>query len=254
MGKTAFCLDIARHVAVHQKKTAALFSLEMSKEQLTLRLICSESKVDSHRVRTGSVAPGDWPNISAGVDRLYTAPMFIDDSTGITALQMRAKCRRLKAEHGLGIVIIDYLQLMQSHGRSDNRSQEIGEIARALKGLARELHVPVIALSQLSRAVEQRPDKRPALSDLRESGSIEAEADLVMFIYRDAYYKRREIIYDDTGNMVTPITGDEAGKLDNTAEIIIGKQRNGPTGLIKLAFVPKYACFENLEEFRGDFE
>lgn len=252
MGKTAFCMDIARHVSVHQKKPVAIFSLEMSKEQLALRLICSESKVDSHRVRTGYVPDKDWPRLAEGVARLYEAPMFIDDTTDVSSLQMRGKCRRLKAEHGLSLVVVDYLQLMQSGRRVENRTQEISEIARSLKGLARELQVPVIALSQLSRAVEQRQDKRPMLSDLRESGSIEAEADVVMFLYRDAYYKRKELILDEDGDPLEqmPASGEDA--VDNTAEVIISKQRNGPTGTIKLAFVQKYACFENLEEYRKD--
>lgn len=251
MGKTAFVLDIARHVAVRDKNPVAIFSLEMSKEQLALRLICSESKVDSHRLRTGYVQDKEWPLLADGVGRLYAAPMFIDDSTEVSALQMRAKCRRLKAEHGLSLVMVDYLQLMQSHRRTENRTQEISEIARALKSLARELQVPVIALSQLSRAVEQRPDKRPMLSDLRESGSIEAEADIVMFLYRESYYKRKEISMGEDGE-ISAVSNDDALQPVSEAEVIIGKQRNGPTGTIKLAFVQKYACFENLEQYRAD--
>ena len=249
MGKTAFVLDIARHVAIREKKPVAVFSLEMSKEQLTLRLVCSESKVDSHRLRTGRIQESEWPLLADGVGRLYTAPIFIDDNTATSPLQMRAKCRRLKAEHGLGLVVIDYLQLMQGSKRTENRVQEIGEIARSLKGLARELGVPVIALSQLSRAVEQRENKRPMLSDLRESGSIEAEADVVAFIYREAYYKQKAIIMNQDGQ---PVDINAVTEDDNTAEIIIGKQRNGPTGTIRLAFVPKFACFENLEEYRSE--
>lgn len=249
MGKTAFCLDIARHVAIHQKKPVAIFSLEMAKEQLALRLICSESRVDSHRLRTGYVQDKEWPLLAEGVGRLYAAPIYVDDSTEVSSLQMRGKCRRLKAEQGLSLVIVDYLQLMQSHRRAENRNQEISEIARSLKGLARELQVPVIALSQLSRAVEQRQDRRPILSDLRESGSIEAEADVVMFLYRESYYKRREIILDEDGS-VDLAAAQDAASADNTAEIIIGKQRNGPTGTIKLAFLQKFACFENLEQHR----
>jgi replicative DNA helicase len=253
MGKTAFCLDIAKHVAIHEKQPVAVFSLEMAKEQLTIRLMCSESRVDSHRVRTGYVLEKDWEHLAAGVGRLYSAPIFIDDTSGLSALQMRAKARRLQAEQGgLGLIVIDYLQLMQGHRRTDNRTQEIAEIARALKGLARELHVPVIALSQLSRAVEQRPNKRPMLSDLRESGSIEAEADLVMFLYRDAYYKQKELITDEGGNMIDSVAnGDED---DNVAEVIVGKQRNGPTGTIKVMWQPQFASFGNLEEFRRDYE
>lgn len=252
MGKTAFCLDIARHVAIQEKLPVAIFSLEMSKEQLVLRLICSEAHVDSHRVRTGYLNKDEWKPLTAGVDRLYTAPIYIDDSTGTNAMQMRAKCRRLKAEHGLGLVIVDYLQLMQSHRRVENRNQEISEIARALKGLARDLKVPVIALSQLSRAVEHRVDRRPMLSDLRESGSIEAEADVVMMLYRKDYYQQKEFVMagaeDDAIDFSPPDEPDEK----DVAEIIVAKQRNGPTGTIKLKFMSKFACFENLEEHRRD--
>ena len=251
MGKTAFCLDIARHVAIHQKKPVALFSLEMAKEQLALRLICSESRVDSHRLRTGYLQDKEWPLLAEGVGRLYTAPVFIDDSTDVSVLQMRGKCRRLKAEHGLSLVIIDYLQLVRAHRHAENRNQEISEIARSLKGLARELQVPVIALSQLSRAVEHRQVQKPILADLRESGSIEAEADVVMFLYRKAYYDRKEIVLGEDG---IPVDETEIGdtKADNTAEIMIAKQRNGPTGTIRLAFLQKFACFENLEEHRKE--
>lgn len=254
MGKTAFSLDIGRHVAIQSNLPVAIFSLEMAKEQLALRLICSESRVDSHRLRTGYVQDKEWPLLAEGVGRLYTAPIFIDDSTDISSLQMRGKCRRLKAEHGLSLVIVDYLQLMQSHRRAENRNQEISEIARSLKGLARELRVPVIALSQLSRAVEARQDRRPVLSDLRESGSIEAEADLVIFLYRGAYYKRKEIVLDEEGIPVDESASGDETKTDNTAEIIIAKQRNGPTGTVKLAFMRKFACFENLEEHRKEAE
>ncbi len=251
MGKTAFVLDIARHVSIREKLPVAVFSLEMAKEQLALRLICSESRVDAHRLRTGYIQDKEWPLLADGVGRLYEAPMFIDDTTECSALQMRAKCRRLKAEHGLSMVIVDYLQLMQSHRRTENRNQEISEIARALKSLARELQVPVIALSQLSRAVEQRQDRRPMLSDLRESGSIEAEADLVIFLYREAYYKRKEIMMNADGE-IEPALAAEAMAPVSEAEIIVGKQRNGPTGTIKLAFLQKYACFENLEQYRDE--
>lgn len=254
MGKTAFCLDIARHVAIQQKKSVAIFSLEMAKDPLALRLICSESRIDSHRLRTGYVQDKEWPLLAEGVGRLYTAPIFIDDSTDISPLQMRGKCRRLNAEHGLSLIIVDYLQLMQSHRRVENRNQEISEIARSLKGLARELQVPVIALSQLSRAVEHRQDRKPILSDLRESGSIEAEADLVIFLYRKAYYDQREIVLGEDGAPMDEPAGEGMPKLDNTAEIIISKQRNGPTGMIKLAFLQKFACFENMEEHRREPE
>ncbi len=248
MGKTAFALDIARHTAIKEQKPVAVFSLEMSKEQLTLRLICSESHVDAHRLRTGYMENRDWPKLADGVGRLYTAPLYIDDTTDCTALQMRSKCRRLKAEHGLSLVVVDYLQLMQSHRRVDNRTQEIAEIARALKSLAREMQVPVIACAQLSRAVEQRQDKRPMLSDLRESGSIEAEADVVMFLYRSDYYKQKEIIMDDEGAPEDQPPVDGAEK--DITEIIIGKQRNGPTGMIRLKFLPQYTCFGNLASQR----
>ncbi len=190
----------------------------------------------------------DWPKLAEGVGRLYTAPIFIDDTTDVTALQMRSKCRRLKAEHGLSLVVVDYLQLMQSHRRVENRTQEIAEMARALKSLAREMQVPVIACSQLSRAVEQRQDKRPMLSDLRESGSIEAEADLVMFLYRADYYKRKEIAVDEDGVPAEepPAAADDSEQEKGVTEIIIGKQRNGPTGMIKLKFLQQYASFGNL--------
>ncbi|MDI6828081.1 MAG: replicative DNA helicase [Armatimonadota bacterium] len=256
MGKTAFCLDIARHVSIHEKKPVAIFSLEMSKEQLTIRLICSQSRVDSHRLRTGYIQTNEWTKLAEGVGMLYNAPIFIDDSTDMTPLQMRAKCRRLKAEHGLALVIIDYLQLMQSHRQGDNRNQEIAEIARMLKGLARELDVPVVVLSQLSRAVEQRQDKRPILSDLRESGAIEAEADLVAFLYRPDYYKHAPAIevagdIDNADSDEIPAVPQGETVVHKT-EIIIAKQRNGPTGTIHLAFLPKFASFEDLEEDREE--
>jgi len=252
MGKTALCLDIARHVAVNEKEPVAVFSLETSKEQLTIRLICSHSRVDSHRLRTGYLQSKEWLRLAEGVGALYSAPIFVDDSTDISALQMRAKCRRLRAEHGLSLVIVDYLQLMQSHRRAENRTQEIGEIARALKGMGRELGVPVVALSQLSRAVEQRQDRRPILSDLRESGSIEAEADLVMLLHRAAYYT-----HPDAKDVIEEMA--EEGKVGKTpagetvvheTDVIIAKQRNGPTGKVHLAFLPKFASFEDLEEGR----
>lgn len=256
VGKTALCLDIARHVAIEEKKPVAIFSLEMSKEQLALRLICSQSRVDSHRLRTGYIQNQEWVRLAEGVGQLYTAPMFIDDSVDISALQMRAKCRRLKAEHGLSLVIVDYLQLMRWHRRTDNRTQEISEIARALKGMARELEVPVVALSQLSRAVEQRQDRKPVLSDLRESGSIEAEADLVAFLYRAAYYRQEDAmdLIDDIGEDKETVKTPAGETRVHKTEIIIGKQRNGPTGVIRLAFLPKFACFEDLEEGRTEAE
>lgn len=253
MGKTALSLDIARHVAIREKQPVAVFSLEMSKEQLALRMICSESRVDSHRLRTGYIRDKEWPLLTKGVDRLYTAPMFIDDSTDVSPLQMRAKCRRLKAEHGLSLIIVDYLQLIRWHRRVENRNQEISEIARSLKGLARELKVPVIALSQLSRTVERREDKKPVLSDLRESGSIEAEADVVMMLHRPEYYKHKEVVIGDDGNPMELEDDGGEGEQDLT-DIIVAKQRNGPTGTVKLKFMPQFASFVNPEKHRKEYE
>ncbi len=243
MGKTSLVLSIAQHVAIREKKAVAIFSLEMSKEQLCIRMICSEARVDAHRLRTGFLQKDDWREVGHACAVLSETLIFIDDSPDCSALEMRAKCRRLKAEHDLGMVVVDYLQLMRGHKRAENRNQEIGEIARALKSLARELQVPVIALSQLSRAVEQRNDKRPMLSDLRESGSIEAEADVVVFIYRDNYYKMKEHQSRDDDER----KGDSYEEDDmEEAELIIAKQRNGPTGMVKVAFHPRYARFDNL--------
>ena len=221
MGKTAFVLNIAQHVAFRQEKAVAIFSLEMSKEQLVNRLFSLEAHVDAQILRTGNLKDSDWEKL------------IIDDTSGISITEMRSKCRKYKLEHGLDLIIIDYLQLMSgSGGRSnESRQQEISEISRSLKGLARELNVPVIALSQLSRAVEQRTDKRPMLSDLRESGAIEQDADVCMFIYREDYY--------------IPDTEDK-----NIAEIIIAKQRNGPVGTVRLAWMPQYTRFGN--ELRQD--
>jgi len=227
MGKTAFCMTIAQYIAVSKNTPVALFSLEMSKSQLVQRMLCSEARVDAHNLRKGRLAESDWPTLSMAAGRLASAPIFIDDTAGITCLEIKAKARRLKAQANLGLVIIDYLQLITSSGRVENRQQEISEISRSLKGLARELNVPVIAVSQLSRAVEQRIERRPRLSDLRESGAIEQDADLVVFLYREEYYKPKT---------------DRKG----IAEVIISKQRNGPTGQIDLAFVKEYAKFENL--------
>jgi len=227
MGKTAFCMTVAQYIAVSKNTPVALFSLEMSKSQLVQRMLCSEARVDAHNLRKGRLAESDWPTLSMAAGRLASAPIFIDDTAGITCLEIKAKARRLKAQHNLGLVIIDYLQLITSSGRVENRQQEISEISRSLKGLARELNVPVIAVSQLSRAVEQRIERRPRLSDLRESGAIEQDADLVVFLYREEYYKPKT---------------DRKG----IAEVIISKQRNGPTGQIDLAFVKEYAKFENL--------
>jgi replicative DNA helicase len=242
MGKTSLCLSIAEHVAIIEKKPVAIFSLEMSKEQLALRMLCSQAQVDAHKLRTGQLSFEEWDQLAKVVHGMYEAPIFIDDATESTALTMRAKCRRLMAEHGLGMIVVDYLQLMRSHRRNENRVQEIGEIARGLKSLARELNVPVIALSQLSRAVEQRENKRPMLSDLRESGSIEAEADMVCFLYRDAYYKQKES-YDATDRGQR----DDREEVEET-EIIVGKHRNGPTGFVKVGFMSRYAKFVDLAD------
>ncbi|MBU4348918.1 replicative DNA helicase [bacterium] len=227
MGKTAFCMTVAQYIAVSKNTPVALFSLEMSKSQLVQRMLCSEARVDAHNLRKGRLAESDWPKLSMAAGRLSSAPIFIDDTAGITCLEIKAKARRLKAQHNLGLVIIDYLQLITSSGRVENRQQEISEISRSLKVLAREINVPIIAVSQLSRAVEQRIERRPRLSDLRESGAIEQDADLVVFLYREEYYKPKT---------------DRKG----IAEVIISKQRNGPTGQIDLAFVKEYAKFENL--------
>ena len=228
MGKTAFVLNIAQHVAFKVEKTVAIFSLEMSKEQLVNRLFALESQVDSQSLRTGNLKDTDWEKLIEGAGIIGRSNLIIDDTPGISISEMRSKCRKYKLEHGLELIIIDYLQLMSGSvgGRSESRQQEISDISRSLKALARELNVPVIALSQLSRAVEQRPDHRPMLSDLRESGAIEQDADVVMFIYRDDYYHK------DTDR-------------PNIAEIIIAKQRNGPIGTVELTWLPNYTKFAN---------
>lgn len=229
MGKTAFTLNIAQYVALREKKPVAFFSLEMSKEQLVQRMICAEAAIDSSKLRIGDLADSDWPKLINACTRLYEAPLFIDDTAGITVTEMRSKARRLKTEHGLHLIVIDYLQLMQgSSSRSgENRQQEISEISRSLKALARELHVPIIALSQLSRSVESRQVKRPMLSDLRESGSLEQDADIVSFLYREDYY--------------TPETENK-----NITEIIIAKHRNGPVDTVKLFFHKQFTRFADL--------
>ncbi len=247
MGKTSLALTMAQHAAVARQAPVAIFSLEMSKEQLCLRMICSEAEVDAHRLRTGMLQDRDWAKVGHACAKLSEAPIFIDDSPDCSVLEMRGKCRRLAAEAGLKLIVVDYLQLMRAHKRTDNRTQEIGEIARGLKGLARELKVPVIALSQLSRAVEQRVDKRPMLSDLRESGSIEAEADIVMFIYRDEYYKNKEAVSSDDDGAESAMREQGVHKVEE-AELIIAKQRNGPTGTVKLMFLPRYTRFANADD------
>ena len=228
MGKTSFCLNVAQHAAQRVGETVGLFSLEMSRAQLALRLLCADARIDAHRLRTGKLTEKDWARLAKSYTDLSQAKIFIDDSATITPLEMRAKCRRLKAEHGLGLIIVDYLQLVTGGGRIENRQQEMSSISRSMKGLAKELDVPVVALSQLSRAPEARPDRRPQLSDLRESGAIEQDADIVMFIYREEEHKP---------------TDENQG----IAEIIIGKQRNGPTGSRRLAFIMEFTRFENLE-------
>jgi len=235
MGKTALALNITQHAAIEGGITSAIFSLEMSKEQLALRMLCSQAKVDAHRLRGGFLSESDWPNLTRAAGHLSEAPIFIDDTPGLTMLEMRAKSRRLKAEHKLGLIVVDYLQLMRGRAASENREQEISDISRSLKALAKELHLPVIALSQLNRKVEDRGDKRPQLADLRESGAIEQDADVIIFLYRDEVYNRSE-------------DNPHKGK----AEIIVGKQRNGPTDRFELAFLDKYTCFENLSAIRED--
>ncbi len=229
MGKTAFVLNVAQYAAVKNNVTVAIFSLEMSKEQLVNRMLCAQSLVDAQKVRTGELTAEDWSKLVDGMGILSEAPIYIDDTPGITAMDIRAKCRRLKLEKGLGLVVIDYLQLMSGSGRSDSRQQEISEISRSLKAVAREIEAPVIALSQLSRACESRSDHRPMLSDLRESGAIEQDADLVAFLYRDEYY-----FPEKTENK-------------NKAELIIAKQRNGPTGTVNLTWLGQYTKFANME-------
>lgn len=227
MGKTAFALNIGAHVGTTGERTVGVFSLEMAKEQLFLRMLTSAAQVDSHRFRTGLLTDADYASLSEAMTSLSDARVYIDDTPSLGVLEMRAKSRRLQAEHGLDLIIIDYLQLMQGRGRFENRNQEIASISRSLKALAKELDVPVVALSQLSRAPESRGDKRPQLSDLRESGALEQDADVVMFIFREDMYE-------------------ETPENENVAEIIIGKQRNGPTGTVRLAFLKQQTRFENL--------
>jgi replicative DNA helicase len=229
MGKTSLVLNMAQHVGTATSMTVGFFSLEMSKEQLFMRMLTSEARIDAHRFRTGHLSEKDYGRLSHALGTLAEARVFIDDAASIGVLEMRAKARRLKAEHGLDLLIIDYLQLMQGRGRFESRQQEVSAISRSLKGLAKELSVPIVALSQLSRAPEGRTDHRPQLSDLRESGAIEQDADLVLFIYRPEVYQKEETSPEDQG----------------IAEIIIGKQRNGPIGSVKLSFLNQYTRFEN---------
>ncbi len=229
MGKTAFVLNLAQHMAFHKNVTVAVFSLEMSKEQLVNRLLSLESRVNSHNIRTGDLTDNEWEQLIESADIIGNSNLIIDDTPSISISELRSKCRKFKMEKNLGIIIIDYLQLMTAGGRVESRQQEISEISRSLKALARELNVPVIALSQLSRAVEQRPDHRPMMSDLRESGAIEQDADVVMFLYRDDYYNK------DTDR-------------PNVAEVIIAKQRNGAIGTVELLWLPNYTKFANMEK------
>ena len=233
MGKTAFTLNIAAHVVLRAKEPVAFFSLEMSKEQLVQRLLCSEGRIDSQRLRVGELEEKEWGDLIDTANRLSAAPLYIDDTPGITVMELRSKARRLKAEHGLSLIVIDYLQLMQGRAskNGDNRQQEISEISRSLKALARELNVPVIALSQLSRSVESRQIKRPMLSDLRESGSLEQDADIVMFLYREDYY-------------------DPETENKNITEVIIAKHRNGPVDTVDLTFLKQFTKFGNFSRMQ----
>lgn len=226
MGKTAFALNIIQNAAIRSNVPTAVFSLEMSREQLVNRMLCSEAMLDAQRLRTGELTDSDWADLIQAMGPLSQAPIYIDDTPGVTPMEVRSKCRRLKVEKGLGLIVIDYLQLMSGNGRTDSRQQEISEISRSLKAIAREMEAPVIALSQLSRACEQRADHRPMLSDLRESGAIEQDADVVAFLYRDEYY------FPDT-------------EKKNQAELIIAKQRNGPTGTVDLTWMGQYTKFGN---------
>ncbi len=226
MGKTSFALNIAQHAAIKGELPVAVFSMEMPSEQLAMRMLSSLGRIDQHRVRTGRLSDDDWPRLTHSVGILSEAKMFIDDTPALTPSDLRARCRRLAREHGIGLIVIDYLQLMQVHGNKENRATEISEISRALKALAKELSCPVIALSQLNRSLENRTDKRPVMSDLRESGAIEQDADVIFFIYRDEVYNEET---QDKG----------------IAEIIIGKQRNGPIGTVRLTFLGEYTRFEN---------
>ncbi|OGX06532.1 MAG: replicative DNA helicase [Omnitrophica WOR_2 bacterium GWA2_47_8] len=227
MGKSALAISMAEYAAIEMKKPVAVFSLEMSKEQLVQRMLCSQARVDAHKVRSGFLSPSDWPKLTAAAGKLSAAPIFIDDSPGISAIELRSKARRLKSNFDVQLIILDYLQLMRSSYKTDSRQQEISDISRSLKALARELNVPILGLSQLSRAVESRQDHRPQLSDLRESGAIEQDADLVMLLMREEYYMPTE---ENKG----------------IAEVNIAKQRNGPVGTVKLVFVKEFMRFENL--------
>lgn len=226
MGKTSLAMNIAENAAVGSKSPVAIFSMEMPGEQLAMRMMASLGRINAHKVRTGKLEDDDWPRLTHAIGLLAEAPMFVDDTPALNPLELRTRARRLKREHGLGLIVVDYLQLMQSPEAGENRATEISSITRGLKSLAKELNVPLIALSQLNRSLEQRPNKRPVMSDLRESGAIEQDADVIFFIYRDEVYN-------------------EDSQDKGTAEIIIGKQRNGPTGKVKLTFLGEYTRFEN---------
>jgi replicative DNA helicase len=236
MGKTSLALNIAQHVGTKTDLTVAIFSLEMSKQQLFFRMLTGEARIDAHRLRSGMLGERDWGRLSQAIGALSETRIFIDDSPSIGVLEMRAKSRRLAAEHGLSLVIIDYVQLMQGRGKFENRTLELAAISRSLKGLAKELRVPIVLLSQLSRAPESRSDHRPQLSDLRESGALEQDADVVLFIYRGDMYADR---------------GEPAADAQGVAELILAKQRNGPTGVVKLAFIREFTRFENLAQGQG---
>lgn len=233
MGKTTFAMNIAEHASVKCQIPVAVFSMEMPGEQLAMRMLSSLGRIDQHKVRTGKLGDDDWPKLTHAVGQLAEAPLFIDDTPALTPTELRSRARRLMREHGLGLIVIDYLQLMQVRGTSENRTNEISEISRSLKSLAKELNVPIIALSQLNRSLEQRPNKRPVMSDLRESGAIEQDADVITFIYRDEVY-----------NEDSPEKG--------IAEIIIGKQRNGPIGTARMTFIGQYTRFENYTNIYED--
>lgn len=245
MGKTALALTIARNAAVDNKHGVGIFSLEMANQELAMRMLCAEARVNSHLVRTGNLPQKQWKNLSIHVGTLAEAPIYIDDTPAVSVLEVRSKARRIMAEHNIELIIVDYLQLMQGPRNVENRQQEISAITRSLKALAKELNIPVIALSQLSRAVEQRTDKRPILSDLRESGAIEQDSDVVMFLYREWFYKKFQKSDDSMDDF-----DDNSDK--KAAEIIVAKQRNGPTGLVKATFIEQYARFENLARYTED--
>jgi replicative DNA helicase len=232
MGKTAFAMNMAMRAAVMHGVPTAIFSLEMSMEQIMQRMLCCWGKVDLAKLRRGRLDDEDWSRLYDAANHLSPAPIYVDDTAAITTMDLRARCRRLKSERGLGLIVVDYLQLMRASRNIDSREQEISEISRSLKALAKELHVPVVALSQLNRKVEERADKRPMMSDLRESGAIEQDADVIIFLYRAAAYKKKEELTPE----------------DNVAEVIIGKQRNGPTGMVRLTFLKESTAFENLSD------